>query len=146
MLYKCSAKQNSDLIYMFQYVCQYFSVFWFAGMYVRYRYWHEQNTLISILNWYRIYCPTVYHIYTILPKCNVALASEIRLGDSWLRCVALISFASIYCRMKTRKQSRYLALLISDQPVTNKSTHRSSDYNSALGQYCILWPHRNTSV
>ena len=67
----------------------------------------------------------ISYLYTIPLKCNVALASEIRLGDCQLRGVELISFASIYpvyFRMKTHKQSRCLALLISDQPIVNKST------------------------
>jgi len=50
----------------------------------------------------RILPSCISHLYIIPAKCNVALASEIRLGDCQLRGVALISFASIYpvyCRM-----------------------------------------------
>ena len=48
----------------------------------------------------RILPSCISHLYTILPKCNVALASEIQLGDCQLRGVALISFASIYPQAK----------------------------------------------
>jgi len=80
----------------------------------------------------------ISYLYTIPPKRNIALASEIQLGDYRLRAWHLfllqVRIFPVYCRMKTRNQSRCLALLISDQPITNISTHRNSDCDTALGQ------------
>ena len=114
---------------MFHYVCWYFSVSRFAGMLIKYL-----NINFELVQCILPSC--ISYLYTVPLKYNVALASKIRLGDCRLRSVALIFFASIYpvyCRIKTCKQSRCLALLISDQPITNKSTHRNSDRDSAIG-------------